>query len=75
MNASIPHFPLTMADAFVAELRKIPPVTRIIVASTLVISLSMILQLVDPRNVYFHWYWMKRFQLWRIYTNFFNAGT
>ncbi|KAH7105059.1 DER1-domain-containing protein [Auriculariales sp. MPI-PUGE-AT-0066] len=64
-----------MADQFIAELRKIPPVTRTIVVSTLVLSLSVILQLVNPRNLYYHWHFVKQWELWRLYSCWFVAGS
>lgn len=51
------------ADDFFAELRKIPPVTRIIVASTLVVTLGEIMSLVSIYSLTFN---LKYLQHWQV---------
>ncbi|EJD43367.1 DER1-domain-containing protein [Auricularia subglabra TFB-10046 SS5] len=63
-----------MADQFFAELRKIPPVTRIVVASTLAVTLAEILQFVNIYSLVFSTRYVARWQIWRLYTTFFWAG-
>jgi len=57
------------------EIRKIPPVTRTLVGSTVVVSIPVMLQLVSPYKILFVWKLVKGGQLWRIPTSFFFGGT
>jgi len=59
-----------------AELRKIPPVTRFLCASSLAVTLPVMLNLVSPYKIIFvpklvlrHW------ELWRVFTSFFFGST
>ena len=51
----VPSLYNKMASEFIAELQKIPPVTRFLCASQLAVSLPVMLQLVSPRQVIFIW--------------------
>ncbi|TDL22063.1 DER1-domain-containing protein [Rickenella mellea] len=63
-------------SSFMDEIRKIPPVTRFLGASTLAVSLPVMLQLVSPYSVLFvKRFVVENFQLWRMYTSFFYAGS
>ncbi|KIJ63108.1 hypothetical protein HYDPIDRAFT_92907 [Hydnomerulius pinastri MD-312] len=56
----------------VAELKKIPPVTRFLVASSLGITIPAILQLVSPYKLLFVTpLIVKQWELWRLHTSFF----
>lgn len=59
-------------DQFVAELKKIPPVTRFVTLSTVGLTVPVLLNMVSPYGLL----WVtplvvKKFQLWRLYTSFF----
>ncbi|PFH45788.1 hypothetical protein AMATHDRAFT_71091 [Amanita thiersii Skay4041] len=59
-------------DQFFAELRKIPPVTRFLCASSLGVTIPVLMQLVSPYKVLFvRELVTKKFQIWRLYTSFF----
>ncbi|KAF9236054.1 Der1-like family-domain-containing protein [Melanogaster broomeanus] len=63
-----------MAD-IVAEIKKIPPVTRFVVVSSLGVTLSAILGLVSPYNlVFISSDIIKRWQFWRAHTSMFLGG-
>ncbi|KAG8998729.1 hypothetical protein FRB94_006707 [Tulasnella sp. JGI-2019a] len=62
-------------SGFMDEIRKIPPVTRTLVASTLAVSGPIMLQLVSPYPFLFVWKFVKQGQLWRIPTSFFFGGS
>ncbi|KAG8846688.1 hypothetical protein FRB96_001924 [Tulasnella sp. 330] len=62
-------------SGFMDEIRKIPPVTRTLVASTLAVSGPVMLQLVSPYPLLFVWKFVKHGQLWRIPTSFFFGGS
>jgi Derlin-2/3 len=54
------------------EIRKIPPVTRFLVASSLGITVPAIMKLVSPWNLIFvSEAIVQKFQIWRLYTSFF----
>ncbi|KAF4580440.1 hypothetical protein EYR40_003156 [Pleurotus pulmonarius] len=62
-------------DGFVAELRKIPPVTRFLCASSLAVTLPVLMNIVPgfkiifiPRFIY------SRFEIWRLWSNFFMGS-
>jgi len=57
------------------EIRKIPPVTRTLVASTIAVSFPVILQIVSPYKILFVWQLVKKGQLWRIPSSFFFGGS
>jgi len=62
-------------DQFVAEIKKIPPVTRFICGSSLGVTLSVLMGVVAPYSVLFvKEYVFKKFQIWRLYTAFFLGG-
>ncbi|RXW16828.1 hypothetical protein EST38_g9016 [Candolleomyces aberdarensis] len=63
-------------EQIIAELKKIPPITRFVCVSTAGTTISVMMQLLDPKLiVYFHpWVWGK-FQLWRVPSSFFLAST
>ncbi|KAL4078123.1 Der1-like family-domain-containing protein [Scleroderma yunnanense] len=55
-----------------AEIQKIPPVTRFLVGSSVGVTLSAALNLVSPYSlIYIHQLVTKRWELWRLYTSFF----
>ncbi|TFK28487.1 DER1-domain-containing protein [Coprinopsis marcescibilis] len=59
-------------DQLVAELRKIPPVTRFMSVSTVGLTIPVLLNLLSPYQLLFVWSIITRkFQLWRLYTSFF----
>ncbi|EKM76469.1 hypothetical protein AGABI1DRAFT_63181 [Agaricus bisporus var. burnettii JB137-S8] len=59
-------------DQFVAELRKIPPVTRSLLASSLGITLPVLLNILSPYKVLFvKELVFKKLEIWRLYTSFF----
>ncbi|KAF8324284.1 DER1-domain-containing protein [Cantharellus anzutake] len=63
-------------SGFFDEIRKIPPVTRFLLASTLAVSLPLMSGLVSPYPFLFDWNLVRdRLQLWRGYTSFFFAGS
>ncbi|KAF8074118.1 Der1-like family-domain-containing protein [Lyophyllum atratum] len=64
-------------EAFVAELRKIPPVTRFMCISSLAVTVPMLMNITSGyESVYTYELVFKKFQLWRLYTSFFlgNRG-
>ncbi|TFK37154.1 Der1-like family-domain-containing protein [Crucibulum laeve] len=62
-------------DQFVAELRKIPPVTRFLCFSSLGVTIPVLMQMVSPYGLLFvPKLVMNKFQLWRLYTSFFLGG-
>ncbi|KAI0341289.1 DER1-domain-containing protein [Trametopsis cervina] len=62
--------------SFVDELRKIPPVTRFLCASSLAVSLPSMLSLVSPYKLIFVKELVtKKWELWRVYTSFFLGGS
>ncbi|KAJ7096055.1 Der1-like family-domain-containing protein [Mycena epipterygia] len=59
-------------DDFLAEIRKIPPVTRFVCFSSLGVSLSVMMGLVSGYTViYTYRLAFERLQIWRLYTSFF----
>jgi Derlin-2/3 len=57
------------------EIDKIPPVTRSLVGSSLAVTLPTLLQVVSPyKLVFIRELVTKRWELWRLYTNFFLGG-
>jgi len=62
-------------DQFIAEIKKIPPVTRFVCGSSLGVTLSVLVNAVAPYSVLFTKdLVLKKFQLWRLYTAFFLGG-
>ncbi|KAG1741432.1 Der1-like family-domain-containing protein [Suillus paluster] len=60
-----------MAD-ILAELRKIPPVTRFLVSSSLGVTLSAIMNLVSPyRLIFISQAVISKWEVWRLYTSLF----
>jgi len=58
------------------EIRKIPPVTRFLCASSLAVSIPVMLQLLSPYKVIFMRAAVtQRFELWRIWSSFFYGST
>ncbi|KAJ6469381.1 Der1-like family-domain-containing protein [Mycena sanguinolenta] len=63
-------------NEFLAEIRKIPPVTRFICASSLGVSLSVMGGLVSGYTlIYTYKLAFERLQIWRIYTSFFFGSS
>jgi len=61
--------------AFVAELMKIPPVTRFLCGSLVAVTVPVLMGFVSPMPfIFVGEYVIKRGQLWRIYTSFFYGG-
>ncbi|CAK5272038.1 unnamed protein product [Mycena citricolor] len=59
-----------------AEIRKIPPVTRLLCISSVSVSLSSMMGLVSPyKVVYTYKYVFRDLQVWRLYTSFFLGGS
>ncbi|KAM6492704.1 Der1-like family domain containing protein [Amanita muscaria] len=59
-------------DQFVAEIRKIPPVTRFLCFSSLGVTIPVLMKLVHPYKIIFiHQLVTKRMEIWRIFTSFF----
>ncbi|KAJ7854262.1 Der1-like family-domain-containing protein [Mycena olivaceomarginata] len=57
------------------EFRKLPPVTRTLLASTATVTLSCIAQITSPsRVVYTYGLAFQKLQIWRLYTSFFLAN-
>ena len=66
---------LVAMDQFVAELRKVPLITRVLVGSTLAVTIPEVLELLSRATIYFGPRLIySRYQLWRAYTTFFYAG-
>ncbi|KAF8518191.1 DER1-domain-containing protein [Gautieria morchelliformis] len=62
--------------AFMAEIRKIPPVTRFLAGSSLAVTLPVMLQLVSVYKVIYHYSLVfERLEVWRIWTAFFFGGS
>ncbi|KAF8583840.1 DER1-domain-containing protein [Ramaria rubella] len=62
--------------AFMAEIRKIPPVTRFFAGSSLAVTLPIMLQLVSVYKVVYHYTLVfKGFEVWRLWTSFFFGGS
>ncbi|KIK04808.1 hypothetical protein K443DRAFT_675590 [Laccaria amethystina LaAM-08-1] len=59
-------------DQFVAELRKIPPITRFLCGSSLAVTIPVLMGLVAPYKILFvRELVMKKFQVWRLWSSFF----
>ncbi|KXN80930.1 Derlin-2 [Leucoagaricus sp. SymC.cos] len=60
-------------DQFLAEIRKIPPVTRFITGSSLAVTIPVLMNMVSPYTVLFvPEHILQRLQkLWRLHTSFF----
>ncbi|KAG8970247.1 hypothetical protein FRC03_010437 [Tulasnella sp. 419] len=56
------------------EIRKIPPVTRFIVGSTLAVTLPLMLQVLPGDLIIFDLSKLKQLQVWRLITCFFYGG-
>ncbi|KAF8167427.1 Der1-like family-domain-containing protein [Crassisporium funariophilum] len=62
-------------DQIIAELKKIPPVTRFLCGSSLAVTLSTISTIVSPYSVlYTTDLVFKKLEIWRLYTSFFLGG-
>ncbi|PVG03249.1 hypothetical protein CPB86DRAFT_772148 [Serendipita vermifera] len=58
-----------MAD-LLAEIRKIPPMTRLAMASAVVITVPSMMKLINPRAYYFDWPLItNKVQIYRLYTS------
>jgi len=58
------------------EIRKIPPVTRFLLGSSLGITLPLLGGLISPYPIFFDWRRVRdRFEIWRAFTSFFFAGS
>ncbi|KAF8217675.1 Der1-like family-domain-containing protein [Mycena galopus ATCC 62051] len=63
-------------DDFLAEIRKIPPVTRVVCFSFLSISLSCMAGLVSGyKIIYTYSLAFEKLQIWRLYTSFFLGSS
>ncbi|KAG6866177.1 hypothetical protein C0991_007727 [Blastosporella zonata] len=63
-------------DGFVAELRKIPPVTRFLCGSSLAVTVPLLMNMVSGyKLIYTFNLAIKQLQLWRLYTSFFIGGS
>ncbi|EAU82900.1 hypothetical protein CC1G_05522 [Coprinopsis cinerea okayama7 len=59
-------------DQIVAELKKIPPVTRFMTVSTVSLTVPVLMQLLSPyRLLFVPQLVLKHFELWRLYTSYF----
>ncbi|KAG5642536.1 hypothetical protein DXG03_002574 [Asterophora parasitica] len=66
-------------DGLVAELRKIPPVTRFLCASSLAVTIPVLMNIVSPYKVLYTYKYVfqqlqpdkKSWQVWRLYSSFF----
>ncbi|KAF8886175.1 DER1-domain-containing protein [Infundibulicybe gibba] len=57
---------------FVAELRKIPPVTRFLCGSSLAVSLPVMMNMVSAYKIVFvREFVLKQLQIWRLWSSFF----
>ncbi|KAF9042020.1 DER1-domain-containing protein [Hymenopellis radicata] len=68
---------LTMTDSIVAELRKIPPVTRFLTLSLVGTTVPYLLNLISPYTLLYHPSAVfGKLQIWRLCTSFFfgSAG-
>lgn len=62
-------------DQIIAEIKKIPPVTRFVCGSSLVVTGATITNIVSPYSVVFvKDLVFKKFEIWRLYTSFFHGG-
>ncbi|KAF7378233.1 Derlin [Mycena sanguinolenta] len=63
-------------NALVAGIRETPPVTRLILASTLTVSLSCWMTVVFPGTFAYSYYLVfEKREFWRLYTSFFYASS
>ncbi|KAJ3714445.1 Der1-like family-domain-containing protein [Lentinula raphanica] len=61
-------------DAFVAEIKKIPPVTRFLSISLISVTGSVLMHLVNPYKVLYHHslvFGARGFEVWRLWSSFF----
>ncbi|KAJ6562586.1 Der1-like family-domain-containing protein [Mycena capillaripes] len=64
-----------MNGRFLTDFRKLPPVTRTLLASTATVTLSCLAQITSPsRVVYTYSLAFQKLQIWRLYTSFFFAS-
>ncbi|KAI0777205.1 DER1-domain-containing protein [Trametes elegans] len=62
--------------SFMDEIRKIPPVTRFLCASSLAVTLPVMLQVVSPYKVLFVKELVtRRYEVWRVFTSFFLGSS
>ncbi|KAH9849597.1 DER1-domain-containing protein [Lenzites betulinus] len=65
-----------MSNSFMDEIRKIPPVTRFLCASSLAVTLPVLLQIVPIYKVLFvKEFVTQKFEIWRIFTSFFLGSS
>ncbi|KAG5636491.1 hypothetical protein H0H81_007825 [Sphagnurus paluster] len=63
-------------EGLTAELRKIPPVTRILCASSLLVTVPTLMNIVSAYKVLYNYDLVfKKMQLWRLYTSFFLGSS
>ncbi|EEB96017.1 hypothetical protein MPER_04921 [Moniliophthora perniciosa FA553] len=63
-------------DSILAELRKIPPVTRFLTISLIGITGTSLLNLVSAyKLIYVQRFVFSKFELWRLYTSFFLGSS
>ncbi|KAI0634838.1 DER1-domain-containing protein [Trametes polyzona] len=62
--------------SFMDEIRKIPPVTRFLCASSLAVTVPVLLQVLPVYKVVFmKEYVTRRFEVWRVFTSFFLGSS
>lgn len=62
-------------DGILAEIRKIPQVTRFLCASSLGITVPVLMGMISPyKLVYIRTLVFRRFEVWRLFTSFFLGG-
>jgi len=62
-------------DQIIAEIKKIPPITRFICGSSLGVTLPAIAKIISPYSIVFvSDLVFKKFEIWRLYTSFFYGG-
>lgn len=67
--------PSSSIDIIMDEINKIPPVTRTLVFSTMIVTVGPLLKLINPYLVLLWWpAVLKKYEIWRIYTCFFLGG-
>jgi len=63
-------------DSFLAEVRKIPPVTRFLCGSTLAVTVPLLMKIANGyKLIYTYDLVFRKMQLWRLYTSFFMGSS
>jgi len=59
-------------EALATELRKIPPITRFLCASSLAVTIPVLMNIIPPYKILFHKdLVLKRLEIWRLWSSFF----